>query len=73
MDLLSRVKRKIYKTSYRIMRKKRKQKRKGVQLKLSRYIIIKLDKITLLKICEVLILRRDHTCFFQKVLMMTLF
>ena len=33
------------------MRKKRKQKRKGVQLKLSRYIIIKLDKITLLKIC----------------------
>ena len=61
------------------MRKKRKQKRKGIQLKLSRYIIIKLDKITLLKIFEVLILMRDHTCFFQKatiinkVLMMTLF
>ena len=68
-----------YKASCRIMRKKRKQKTKGIQLKLPRYIITKLDKNYFAKNI------RSHDSYerpymllsecynLNKVLMMTLF
>ena len=47
--------------------RKKKTKTKGIQLKLSRYVLLlNWIKITMLKIFKVLILMRDHTFLFQK-------